>query len=237
MSLRYLSEVDSTNSWLIRNVAQLEDGDAVYTDNQTAGRGRKGRVWENLPGGMLCLSMLIRRPLADPATLPLLSSLAAADAVSALCGRPGEIKWPNDLLLGGKKICGILCESLQAGDSACYITGIGINLAQPAGFFVQRGIPHGGSIFSVTGVRSTLDDAAQALYTALNRRIAAFAEGGFAAIAAEYRAACVNLGREVWTDTLRGVAAAVDDAGRLVVRTETGETAVFTGEVTVRGIY
>lgn len=237
MSLTFLSEVDSTNNWLIRGASTLADGDAVYTDNQTAGKGRKGKVWENQPGAMLCLSMLIRRPLADPSTLPQLSSLAAADAVEQLCGSRGEIKWPNDLLLRGKKICGILCESLQAGADACYITGIGINLAQPADFFTARGIPHGGSILSITGITSDLETAAKALYDALNRRLDAFAAGGFPAIAAEYRAACVNLGREVYTDTLRGTAVAVDDAGRLVVRTKEGETAVFTGEVTVRGIY
>ena len=237
MSLQFLSEVDSTNSWLIRNAATLADGTAVYTDNQTAGKGRKGRVWENQPGAMLCLSMLIRRPLADPSTLPLLSSLAAADALEQLCGKRGEIKWPNDLLLCGKKICGILCESLQSGTNACYITGIGINLAQSAEFFAQRGIPHGGSVLSITGTRCDLDTAANALYQALCRRMEVFAEGGFPAIAEEYRAACVNLGRQVWTDTLQGTAVAVDDAGRLVVRTEAGESAVFTGEVTVRGIY
>ncbi|HIV87528.1 MAG TPA: biotin--[acetyl-CoA-carboxylase] ligase [Candidatus Pygmaiobacter gallistercoris] len=237
MSLVFLSEVDSTNSWLIRNAATLKDADAVYTDNQTAGRGRKGRVWENQPGAMLCLSMLIRRPLADPTTLPLLSSLAAADAVEQLCGCRGEIKWPNDLLLQGKKICGILCESLLSGADACYIPGIGINLAQPADFFAARGLPHGGSLLSLTGVSCDLKTAAEALYDALLRRLDAFAAGGFPAIAAEYRAACVNLGKEVYTDTLRGTAVAVDDAGRLVVRTAEGETAVFTGEVTVRGIY
>ena len=88
MSLVFLSEVDSTNSWLIRNAATLKDADAVYTDNQTAGRGRKGRVWENQPGAMLCLSMLIRRPLADPTTLPLLSSIEGRED-ALLVGRCG----------------------------------------------------------------------------------------------------------------------------------------------------
>ena len=120
---------------------------------------------------------------------------------------------------------------------ACYIPGIGINLAQPADFFAARGLPHGGSLLSLTGVSCDLKTAAEALYDALLRRLDAFAAGGFPAIAAEYRAACVNLGKEVYTDTLRGTAVAVDDAGRLVVRTAEGETAVFTGEVTVRGIY
>ena len=99
MNPLYLSSVDSTNNWLHRELGRLSDGDAVYTDNQTAGKGRKGHVWENQPGCALYYSVLIRRPLADPSTLPLLSSLAAADAVRELCGAAAEIKWPNDLLL------------------------------------------------------------------------------------------------------------------------------------------
>ena len=237
MKLRYLDSVDSTNSWLRRELALLQDGDAVYTDNQTAGRGRKGHVWENQPGCALYYSILIRRPLADPSTLPLLSSLAAADAVRQLCGGDAEIKWPNDLLLCGKKVCGILCESVLEGERASYISGIGINLSQDPAFFERRGLVHAGSLFSATGVACTLDQAAEALHRAMERRLPLFAESGFPAIAAEYRAACVNIGREAYTDTVRGRAVQVDDAGRLVVDTGSGETAVFTGEVTVHGIY
>ncbi len=237
MNPHYLTSVDSTNSWLHRELTHLSDGDAVYTGNQTAGRGRKGHVWENQPGCALYYSILIRRPLADPSTLPLLSSLAAADAVRQLCGADAAIKWPNDLLLCGKKICGILCESVLEGEQASYISGIGINLGQDPAFFAERGLVHGGSLFSVTGVSCTLEQAAQALHQAMQRRLAPFAEGGFPAIAEEYRAACINIGKEVYTDTLRGTAVGVDDSGRLVVRTAAGETAVFTGEVTVHGIY
>lgn len=92
MNPYYLDAVDSTNNWLRRELERLGDGDAVYTDNQTAGKGRKGHVWENQPGCALYYSVLIRRPLADPAALPLLSSLAAADAVRELCSADAGIK-------------------------------------------------------------------------------------------------------------------------------------------------
>ncbi len=237
MSLRYLDEVDSTNSWLRRELQGLKDGDAVYTASQTAGRGRRGRSWQNRPGEALYYSRLVRRPLADPSTLPLMVSLAGADAVQALCGRRPEVKWPNDLLFDGKKICGILCESVLEGAGASYILGVGFNLLQTAAFFEEQGLDHAASLFSATGRRCLPGDAALALDGALARRLDAFAAGGFAALAEEYRACCVNLGRQVYTDTVRGVAAAIDDAGRLVVRTPEGEEAVFTGEVTVHGIY
>ena len=236
-ALQRIDSTDSTNSLLRRNVAQLADGTAVYTANQTAGRGRGGKVWENQPEQALYYSVLLRRPLADPAALPLAVSLAVSDAVTTLCARVPGIKWPNDLLLFGKKICGILCESVLGDGEACYIAGIGLNLMQPAGFFEQGGLPHGGSILSLTGVECTVDVAAQALTNALQTRLAVFAEGGFASIAQEYRAACINLGRRVFTDQIEGIAEQIDDAGRLVVRTAGGEVAVFTGEVTVHGIY
>ncbi len=236
-ALQRIDSTDSTNSWLRRAAGSLADGTAVYTDNQTAGRGRGGKVWENQPGQALYYSVLLRRPLADPAALPLAVSLAASDAVQTLCGRVPGIKWPNDLLLFGKKICGILCESVQGDGEACYIAGIGLNLVQPASFFEQGGLPHGGSIFSLTGVDCTVDVAAQALTNALQKRLDVFAGGGFASIAQQYRTACINLGRRVFTDQIEGIAEQIDDAGRLVVRTASGEVAVFTGEVTVRGIY
>ena len=156
MSLRRLKEADSTNDVLKRALAGADgalpaDGDAVYTDSQTAGRGRRGRAWENRPGEALYYSRLVRRPLADAVTLPLLCSLAAADAVRALCGQEAGVKWPNDLLLGGKKICGILCESVTAAGQTSYILGIGINLLQPEEFFAARGLVHGGSLLSQTG--------------------------------------------------------------------------------------
>lgn len=242
MSLQRLREADSTNDVLKRALAGADgalpaDGDAVYTDSQTAGRGRRGRAWENRPGEALYYSRLVRRPLADAVTLPLLCSLAAADAVRALCGQEAGVKWPNDLLLGGKKICGILCESVTAAGQTSYILGIGINLLQPEEFFAARGLVHGGSLLSQTGCRSTVAAAAAALDAALARRLPAFADAGFAAIAGEYRRVCVNLGREVFAGEVRGTAAAIDDAGRLVVRTPAGTTTVFTGEVTVHGIY
>ena len=237
MSLCYLDEVDSTNNWLRRELQGLQDGAAVYTGSQTAGKGRRGRSWQNQPGEALYYSRLVRRPLKDPATLPLMVSLAGADAVEALCGRRPQVKWPNDLLFDGKKICGILCESVLEGDGASYILGVGINLLQTAAFFEAQGLDHAASLYSATGRRCLSRDAALALDGALTRRLESFAGGGFAALAEEYRACCINLGRQVYTDTVRGVAAAIDDAGRLVVRTAQGQEAVFTGEVTVHGIY
>ena len=235
--LLYLDQTGSTNTWAREHLSLLGDLDAVYTTDQTKGRGRLGRTWENARGDGLYYTILVRRPLADPLALPLLASVAAARALKELFGLDCQIKWPNDLLVEGRKVCGILCELVPEG----ILCGIGINLRQSPEFFVRAGLPYGGSVYGLTGVMPG-PDAAQTLALLLADHgfaplMEEFAVRGFAAIREEYRAACVNLGRPVEFDGGRGIARDLDEQGRLLVRTETGETAVFTGEVSVRGIY
>ena len=192
--VRYLPECGSTNAYVKEHFEEFGPVGAVYTENQTAGRGRLGRSWVNAEGKALYYTVAIREPLAQPATLPLLASLAVRTQLKLRYGVDCQIKWPNDLLLNGKKIVGILCEGVSYGyqqQGRGILCGIGINLAQPQSYF---------------------------------------------------DAACVNLGRRVTFDLPDGVQGAgeavdVDEEGRLVVRTDSGEVHVFTGEVSVHGIY
>ena len=108
--VRWLSECGSTNAYAKEHFEEFGPVGAVYTTNQTAGRGRLGRSWVNAEGRALYYTAVIREPLAQPATLPLLASLAVRDQLAQRYGVDCRIKWPNDLLLNGKKIVGILCE-------------------------------------------------------------------------------------------------------------------------------
>lgn len=232
-----LASADSTNAWARRNLDRFGELGAVYTTSQTAGRGRLGRSWENAAGQALYYSCVLRRPLAQPETLPLLASLVAADAIRAEFGVECGIKWPNDLLLGGKKNTGILCE----GVDGAWIVGVGVNLAQPGDFFARAGLPHATSL-AAAGVALEADPAADALAAALTGGFAAqldrFAAQGFAPLRETYRGRCVNLGRHVEYDGGAGTALDVDEAGRLVVQDgASGQRRIFTGEVSVRGIY
>ena len=210
-----LPAADSTNAWAKANLDRFGPVGAVYTTNQTAGRGRLGRAWANAAGQALYYTAVLRLPLADPGALPLYASLAVAAALRRQYGADCQIKWPNDLLLHGKKIVGILCESCQSpepGGPRAILCGIGVNLAQPAEYFAQNGLPHATSL--------ALEGAA------------------VAACRGAYKAACVNLGRHVLYDGGAGTAVDVDEAGRLVVQEDGGGARrVFTGEVSVRGIY
>ena len=237
--VRYLPECGSTNAYMKEHFEEFGPVGAVYTTNQTAGRGRLGRTWVNAEGKALYYTVAIREPLAQPATLPLLASLAVRRQLALRYGVDCQIKWPNDLLLNGKKIVGILCEGAPDGHSI--VVGIGINLAQPQSYFDAAGLPHGTSL-ALQGV--PVDTAADPEWLAqyltdfgFDRALYTYEAEGFAPYRERYKALCVNLGRRVTYDGGAGVATDVDTDGRLIVHDERGDTRVFTGEVSVRGIY
>ena len=230
--VRYLTECGSTNAYVKEHFEEFGPVGAVYTTNQTAGRGRLGRTWVNAEGRALYYTVAIREPLAQPATLPLLASLAVRDQLRLRYGVDCQIKWPNDLLLNGKKIVGILCESVSYGyeqQGRGILCGIGINLAQLQGAKVDLST-------DPEWLAEGLTDFG------FDRPMYVFARDGFAPFRDEYKAACINIGRRVTFDLPGGGQGAgeaidVDADGRLVVRTDSGEEHVFTGEVSVHGIY
>ncbi len=245
LTVLHLPACGSTNVYVKEHAGSFGPVGAVYTTNQTAGRGRLGRAWVNAAGQALYYTVALDQPLAQPETLPQLSSLLVAQALAERYGVTCQIKWPNDLLLAGKKITGILCESTETEGRRIWMSGIGINLAQPQRYFDAAELPHGTSLL-LAGVKVDAEADAPALAARLTALFAQaapeFGRTGFAAVRDAYRAACVNLGREVvyplpGGGTARGIAEDIDADGRLVVRTQTGEAAVFTGEVSVSGIY
>ena len=238
-SVIYLPQVGSTNAWAKENIAQFGPVGAVYTTDQTAGRGRLGRGWVDAPGKGLYYTAVIKTDLAQQSTLPLFASLAVCDALKQRYGIDCQIKWPNDLLLNGKKIVGILCEVAPDGHSL--VVGIGINLAQPQEYFDMAGLPHGTSLL-LQGVNVDLDTDPEWLAQYMtdfgfDRALYTYEEQGLAPYREQYKAQCVNLGRRVTYDGGAGIAKDIDEEGRLIVHDESGDTHVFTGEVSVKGIY
>ena len=127
--LLYLSTVESTNTLAMRLAYERpEEGLVILTDSQTAGKGRRGRRWLDVPGCNVLMSVLLR-PLFPPHLLVMLTSLAAVDAIADICQVAAEIKWPNDVLIEDRKVAGILIEtSHDSSGHMVAVAGIGVNV-------------------------------------------------------------------------------------------------------------
>ena len=235
----YFDSIHSTNTYLKEQGAQLPDGTAVAAGHQYAGRGRQGRSWQSSEEA-LALSVLLKGvPPYLMQMLPILFGIGARRALSLLCGREILLKWPNDLLLGEKKIAGILCESAGFGEDTLAVCGIGVNLLQDPSFFAE--LPYGSSLWAECGVRVSPAAAGGAILTAFEEVLDEFAADGFSSLREEYAVCCINLGREVRVVTpageQTGFACGIGEDGCLLVRTPAGEMEIRSGEASVRGLY
>lgn len=140
-SLLVFEEVSSTNDIVWDSVSSPDaDGLCVFAERQTAGRGRRGRVWHSTPGQSLLFSILLKGGHLSADLLVLASAAAVAQTLSSLAVPSVQIKWPNDILIAGKKVCGILCESRIVHSQAWFVVGIGINVCQERRFFEQHNL-------------------------------------------------------------------------------------------------
>lgn len=237
MNIIELDEVTSTNDYLKAHCKTLSDGAAVTALVQTAGRGRRGHSWAD-DGGMLPFSMLLIEP-PERETLTARVGLAVCGAISEMYPEPPEIgiKWPNDVIVSSKKVCGILCESVRFGGCTAVVCGIGINISQSEEYFRAAGLPNAGSLAMLTGIAP---DRRKLLETAV-REVQRRAAMPFSECLGEYEAKLVNIGRSVRilaADGSERLAEAVGAApnGYLVCRDENGFFEVCSGEVSVRGV-
>ena len=221
-----LDEVGSTQDELARLAAAgAPEGTVVTAAHQTGGRGRRGRTWWDAPGDNLLLSVLLRPaiPAASAPALSLVAAVAVADAVSDAAGVEAGIRWPNDVLAGGRKLAGILAEAVAdgAGRVEHVRLGIGVNVNQTAFPEPIRGVAT--SLRLITGRAQDGARVLAAVLAALDRRYSDFLAGGFAAARPEWRRRSVTLGR--WLRTPEGalfLAEDVDEAGALLGRDGAG---------------
>lgn len=244
--LHCFATLDSTNSYLKRLGAEgARDGTVVIADAQTAGRGRRGRSFSSEGGCGVYLSVLLRPRVELSRLLPLtgLAAVAICRAVERVAAVEVGIKWTNDLLLGGKKLCGILTELSvdgETGEPQYVVLGAGVNVNNAR--FDGELADIATSLRAYTG--QTIDRAAlaAAMIEELDALYHALLANDTADYLADYRRRCVNIGREaklLWRETNETVQVlGVDDALGLVVRHADGtcET-VRSGEASVRGLY
>ena len=239
-----LDTVDSTNLICKRMAMQdAPDGSIVIADAQTAGRGRLGRSFQSARGHGLYLSVLWRAEGAVQRwmILPALAAVAASRAVERSAGLQVQIKWPNDLVLGDKKVGGILPESVLLGSEMAVVLGIGINVTQRKEDFEGEVADIAASLEMLAGRAVSRPALAAALMEQLHElRCCAMEQPEL--WLEEYRSRCLTVGREVRVITPQGEktarALAVEQDYGLSVCYEDGSVeTVRAGEVSVRGLY
>jgi len=219
-------------------------GTVVFAEEQRSGRGRMGRSWESARGLNLYLSILLR-PTIVPAQAPQLSLVAGVAVAEALetLGVDGRIKWPNDIVVGGRKLCGILTEIVAEADRVeCVVVGIGVNLNGEVSDFSPALRSKATSVREATGRRVDRGAFLRALLGVFERAYGVFERSGFAGVAPQWRRRSYLEGRRVDVEgvgeRLAGRCLGIDDDGALLVDTGGAAPArVIAGDVTLRGAY
>ncbi|WP_297072588.1 biotin--[acetyl-CoA-carboxylase] ligase [Thermococcus sp.] len=228
-----LTEVNSTNDYARKIAEEVPEGTVVVAKRQTSGRGRKGRNWASPEGGLWMTAIL--KPMASPEHVPKLVFVGALAVVDTLAkyGIPSELKWPNDVLVGGKKIAGILSECKLHHFA---LLGIGLN--------VNNDIPEelketAVSMKDLLGRKVNLDEILQRVLRALSYWYSLFRSGRHYEILDAVRRRSAVIGRRVrilenGDVMLEGVALDIDESGALLVETEEGVQRVIYGDVSLR---
>lgn len=228
--IQVFEQTTSTND-VVEKLARdgVKEGYVVFAESQTKGRGRLGRVWQSPTHKGLWFSVLLRPNLRPQETtqLTVISATALRRAIKTVTGLNAEIKWPNDLLLRGKKVAGILTELSAEVDRVRHIIiGIGVDVNQDANEFPGELRQIATSLKLEAGEEISRAELATEVLRELDADYARICAGKFPKVADEWEAACVTIGKNVTVHVgdrkFRGRAESLDDDGALLVRTEHG---------------
>ncbi len=266
---KHYDSVTSTND-VAKNLINeyCPEGTIIFADEQTDGRGRFGRVWEAKRGESISTSLVLYPTLSDEAIscITLVAALSVRLAVKRFAGLECKIKWPNDITISGKKICGILTERIFIDGKSAVILGIGVNVknetfpeeledkATSVWKEVVREKEEMSEVLKGDNDESYNDDVMKKLmeedntellyyiWDAFNEYYDIFVKtGNMAGLSEEYNECLINVGRVVKTDEvmgeIRGVALGINDDGELCISTGKGKKCVRSGEVSVKGLY
>ena len=224
----YFTELDSTNTWA-RELAEsgAAEGEIVIAESQTQGRGRLGRRWESPPLSNLYLSIVLR-PGLPPKHAPqitLAAAVALVETVGSFLPRPPVIKWPNDILVDGKKLAGILTEAACDTERVKYvILGIGLNVNYRAEAMPETLYRRATSMADGAGENLSRETVLVRLIHDLDRCYGELEESGFAALRPRWEVHFGLRGRRVKVElgdqTIIGRAQGIDHEGALIVETD-----------------
>jgi len=239
--------VDSTNAFLLRCAHESCDGTVACAEFQSSGRGRLGRRWEAPRGSSVMLSVLLLEPEESPLLTQgaLLAALAACEAIENATDCAPAVRWPNDIVLAGRKLGGVLAEtsSLASGDSVAQravVLGVGINCLQHRGHFKDE-LTRMATSLELESTRPVHRAAvAGSLLSYLDRWLARGGEGpaGWMGVREAWRARCEDFGTRVTLENdgrvFSGTALGISDEGDLVVQLDRGGRRQFASAGTTR---
>lgn len=241
--LQVLDETPSTND-VIKHCGEqgCENGYVATTEQQTRGKGRLGRQWLSPYGKDICVSILLRPQIAinRVAFITLCAGLAVCKAIREYANIDAKIKWPNDVIVGNKKLCGILTEMSADMDRVEYVTvGIGINVNIEE--FPQEIAHKATSVKLEAGKEINRQQLLCKVLEQFEKTYEAYIADGEAGILKEYKNLCATIGREVSAKradgSIVGYAVDISPSGGLIIERDDTKTEISSGEVTVQGIY
>ena len=241
-SIHYFHEIGSTNDEAFRLGREgAPEGTVIVANSQSAGKGRLQRSWFSPPRSNIYTSVILR-PEFNPAEAPritIMAGLAAAQTIETYCPRKTRIKWPNDVLLDGKKVCGILAQ-MQAGKDKIdfVILGIGINVNIASDEFPPEIRKIATSIAAQTGAFHSRHDLLITLYKNLSKWYKTFTSTGFEIIREEWLKIASLIGCETQVkfgnEIIKGKALGIDERGALVMSDSKGKTVkILAGDASI----
>jgi BirA family biotin operon repressor/biotin-[acetyl-CoA-carboxylase] ligase len=243
----YLDSIDSTNIYAKKRAEEpFTEGTIIIAEEQSAGRGRLGRYWVSPRGKGIWMSIMLKPDIlpADAPKLTIVAAYAVVNAIWSCCNLESRIKWPNDIVAGGKKLCGILTEMSAEADEIKYVViGIGIN----ANLGVDDFGPEVSSIATSISIESGRDISRKALVASVLREFEkAYKDfertGSIKFLLDEYKNKSAVLGKEIRIisrkEEITGLAIDISEEGHLMVRLGDGSVReIMSGEVSVRGLH
>ena len=225
--------LDSTNAYAKRNCSLMEDQTIIVAKTQSAGRGRLTRKWLSEPGGLYFSVVLKPAQTAHLANLTQLMALTVCRVLRGL-NLPAQIKWPNDVLIGRRKICGILSEAVTSGNAICaLVLGVGVNVAQTD--LSAAGQP--AVSLAMLGLQTDAEKMLQEICDRFFARYEAVLQNGFSAIRTDYLTCFPYIGKEVavanGTAPARGTVQTISLDGELILNTPAGQTVISIGDMCI----
>lgn len=238
----FYDEMISTNTFLLENIENLPAGHAIAAHSQTGGRGRRGKPWQTAKQA-LALSFIVpnSQTAAHNAVIPLLVGLAVADTLAGFGVETTQLKWPNDFLLGGKKLGGVLCEATQLAPQKT-VCGIGLNIKLGEGFSpLAIGSLPPTALFEATGIELTTAELAAKILEVFAQIWNTYTNGqenDRSAIFARYKKLVATIGQNISvitpSSTRSGRCIDVLEDGAMLCEIDGKQEKIIYGEVSVR---